>query len=76
MSRVTAMGCAASALVAAALAVERNPVVATAAALLAFGIAGEIAAENARGPGSFAAGFLDAIFNLGEADIMQRAKVT
>lgn len=76
MSRVTAMGCAASALVAACLAVERNPVVATASALLAFGIAGEVAAENARGPGSFAAGFLDAIFNLGESDIMQRAKIT
>jgi hydroxyethylthiazole kinase len=44
MARVTAMGCAGSAVVAACLAVESDPWTATVAALIAFGVAGELAA--------------------------------
>ncbi len=50
MGQVTAMGCAGSALVAAALTVERDPWLATIAALSAFGIAGEVAARDAAAP--------------------------
>ena len=56
MARVTAMGCAASALVGACLAVEPDAWQATAAALIVIGVAGEVAAARARGPGSFAVG--------------------
>ena len=56
MAKVTAMGCAGSALVAAFLAVESDAWLATTAALIAFGVAGEVAAARARGPGSFAVG--------------------
>ena len=56
MARVTAMGCAASALTAAFLAVESDPFLAVSAALLSFGVAGGIAGERAAGPGSFPAG--------------------
>jgi hydroxyethylthiazole kinase len=76
MARVTAMGCAASALVAAALAVEPDPFKAVVAALLIFGIAGEIAGDAANGPGSFAVHILDALFNLDRATLVARAKVT
>jgi hydroxyethylthiazole kinase len=76
MARVTAMGCAASALTAACLAVEPDAGRAGAAALLIFGVAGEIAAETARGPGSFAIAIVDALFNLDAAALRQRAKVT
>jgi len=76
MGRVTAMGCAASALAAACLAVENDALVATAAALLAFGVAGEIAAASASGPGTFAAAMLDALHNLTSKDILARARVT
>src|SRR5262249_35591816 len=69
MGRGTAMGCAASALAAACLAVENDALVATAAALLAFGVAGEIAAASASGPGTFAAAMLDALHNLTSKDI-------
>ena len=62
MARVTAMGCAASALVGAALAVEPDAWTAVAAALIAIGVAGEVAAARARGPGSFAVEILDALF--------------
>ena len=76
MARVTAMGCAGSALVAACLAVEADAWKATAAALILFGVAGEIAAERARGPGSFAMEILDAVYGLEPATLMARARVS
>jgi hydroxyethylthiazole kinase len=76
MARVTAMGCVASALVGAALAVEPDAWKATAAALLAIGVAGEVAAARAWGPGSFAAEILDAVYALDRATLMSRAKVS
>jgi hydroxyethylthiazole kinase len=75
MARVTAMGCVASALVAACLAVEGDAWLATAAALLAIGVAGEEAAACARGPGSFAMEFLDALDRLDRDALLARAKV-
>jgi hydroxyethylthiazole kinase len=76
MTRVTAMGCAASALVAACLAVEPDAWRATAAALLLIGVSGEIAAARARGPGSFAVEILDAIHGLDCDTLIARAKVS
>jgi hydroxyethylthiazole kinase len=76
MARVTAMGCAASALVAACLAVEPDALRAAAAALLIIDIAGEVAAETAQGPGSFAVAMLDALYRLDAATLAARAKVT
>jgi hydroxyethylthiazole kinase len=76
MARVTAMGCAESALVAAALAVEPDALKAVTSALLIFGIAGDIAGEQANGPGSFGVHILDALFNLDRDTIRSRAKVT
>lgn len=76
MARVTVMGCAETALVAAALAVEQDPLNAVASAILLFGIAGEVAGEVASGPGTFAVHILDALFNLDRATIRARAKVS
>jgi hydroxyethylthiazole kinase len=76
MARVTAMGCAESALVAAALAVQSDAFRAVASALLVFGIAGDIAGETANGPGTFGVHILDALFNLDRATIRARAKVS
>jgi len=76
MDRITAMGCAGSALVAAALAVETDPWLAAASALVVLGVAGELAGERAQGPGSFAAAILDALFGLDAATVAARAKVT
>src|SRR5690606_2125535 len=59
MTKVTGVGCAAGALIAACCAVERDPALAAAAALTAYGIAGEIAAGRSRGPGSFAVELID-----------------
>jgi hydroxyethylthiazole kinase len=69
MARVTAMGCAASAVTAAFLAIEPDAFAATAAAIVAFGLAGEIAGAQAAGPGSFASAMLDALYRL-DADMI------
>ena len=76
MARVTAMGCAASALVGATLAVEPDAWKATAAALIIIGVAGELAAARARGPGSFAMEILDAMHALDRNTLIARAKVS
>lgn len=76
MARVTAMGCAGSALVAACLAIESDPLQATAAALLLVGVAGEIAAQHAQGPGSFPAAIIDAVYNLDGDALIKRARVS
>ncbi len=76
MGLVTAMGCAGSALVAAARAVEADPFLATSAALTAFGVAGEMAALDVGGPGSFATAIIDALYGLDRATLRQRARVS
>ena len=76
MARVTAMGCVASALVGAALAVEPDAWKAMAAALIAVGVAGEVAAARSRGPGSFAMEILDAVYALDRGTLMAKARVS
>jgi len=76
MGLVTGMGCAGSALVCAALAVESDAWLATNAALIALGVAGEVAAQSARGPGRFASWILDALHDLDRATLRARAKVS
>jgi hydroxyethylthiazole kinase len=61
MARVTGTGCAAGAIIAAFAAVEDDPVVAAAAALTCFGMAGGEAARQSAGPGSFAIHLLDTL---------------
>ncbi|MCA0319237.1 MAG: hydroxyethylthiazole kinase [Proteobacteria bacterium] len=75
MAAVTGMGCAGAAVTAAFVAVGEDPLVATASALLALGVAGDIAGEAARGPGTFASLYLDALHGLDAADIAARARI-
>ena len=75
MAKVTAMGCAVSSLVGACLAVEPDAWLATAAALTIAGVAGELAAEKAAGPGSFAVAFIDTLFNLDGPTLIANARV-
>jgi hydroxyethylthiazole kinase len=76
MARITAMGCAASAVIAAAHAVTDDAWTATAAALLWIGVAGDIAAKSATGPGSLAVGLLDTLHRLDADALMTHARVT
>ena len=75
MAKVTAMGCAGSALVGACLAVEKDAWIAMASGLLILGVAGEIAAKEAKGPGSLAVGILDALHTLDGKALIAQARV-
>lgn len=67
MARVTGLGCSATAVIGAFLAVEPDAFKATVAALAVFGVAGEVAASRAAGPGSLQIALLDALYALDEA---------
>ena len=74
MPRVTGMGCSATALSAAFAAVNPDTFAAAAGAMALMGIAGEIAARSAQGPGSFQPYFLDALYNVRAEDIRELIK--
>lgn len=74
MPRVTALGCALSGLVGAFVAT--GPAYEfTVEALAYYGLAGEIAARHAQGPGGFAVAFLDALAALTPEDLRQGARI-
>ena len=75
MARVTALGCAASAIVGAFLAVEPDPVAATASAVALFGLAGERAAAGAAGPGSLRWRLMDELHGLDEAAVRAGVRI-
>ena len=76
MTRITAMGCAASAVVAACLALDADRPRAVAHALSMVAVAGEMAAASARGPGSMQVAFLDALPAIDCARLRVHADVT
>jgi hydroxyethylthiazole kinase len=61
MTRVTALGCALTGITGAFLAVEPDPVLASAYALALFGLSGEMAASGAIGPGTLRVRMMDAL---------------
>jgi len=69
MSKVTGLGCTATALIGAFCAVNSSCLEATAGAMAVMGIAGEIAAARASGPGTLQLSFYDVLFNLSLSDI-------
>lgn len=72
MPRVTTLGCALSASVAAFMAVaDEQPLEGTAAAFGCFALAGARAGAKAEGPGSFMPAFLDALYQLTPQDLDQ-----
>jgi hydroxyethylthiazole kinase len=75
MAKVTGTGCLSGAVIAAFTAVGDDPFIAAASAMLAMGIAAEIAARDAPGPASFGIALLDVLSGLTEADIIQNARL-
>lgn len=69
MPKVTGMGCTCSALVGAFAAVTDSGFEAAVGAMAAAAAAGEAAGRDARGPGSFQVGFLDALYRLAPEQI-------
>ena len=75
MDRLSGTGGMAAAVVAAVVAVADDPMVASAAALAAFGLAGERAAACARGPYSFRTALVDELAALTPDDLTRGARI-
>jgi hydroxyethylthiazole kinase len=76
MAQVTGIGCAESALVAAMVAIEDDEFLGAVAGVLAMGIAGELGADRAGGPGSFAPALIDAIAAMDGETVLRRARLS
>jgi len=76
MTRVTAVGCALTALTGAAAAVCPDPLRAAVDALAILGVAGERAAAVAKGPGSFRVALLDALYGLAPEEVDAEARIS
>ncbi|KAJ6326250.1 hypothetical protein OIU77_026690 [Salix suchowensis] len=77
MQKITATGCAVTALIAAFVAVDPlHALEATASALSIFGIAGEMGMAMAKGPASLRMHLIDSVYNLDQAAVSSRLKVT
>ena len=75
MTRVTGLGCTATALVGAFVAVDPDVLAATVHAMAVMATAGSLAAAGAAGPGSLQTRFLDILFTMTEAAIETGARV-
>ncbi|MFA5867654.1 MAG: hydroxyethylthiazole kinase [Actinomycetota bacterium] len=75
MGTVTGTGCMATTVLAAFAAVNDNMAEAAAAGLAVYGLAGQIAAGEAKGPGTFHVLLYDAMANLTEDEIRAGAKI-
>jgi len=75
MGYVTGTGCTATTAIGAFLAVDGDPVSATATALAFFGLAGEVAGQSASAPGSFMIGMLDALYTITPDQLKEGCKI-
>jgi len=75
MGFVTGTGCTATAIIAAFLSVDRDPVSAAATALAYLGLAGERAAAVSQGPGSLQIALIDALFTMDEETLRNGARI-
>ncbi len=75
MTKVTGLGCTASALCGAFAAVEKDPLTATVKAMAVMGVAGEMAAGLSAGPGSLQVHFLDILYRLTKEDLIGHLKI-
>jgi hydroxyethylthiazole kinase len=75
MARITAVGCALTAITGAAAAVEEDAFAAAVAATAIMGVAGDMAAEKATAPGSFRVALIDALYEMTPEELQRRARI-
>jgi hydroxyethylthiazole kinase len=75
LASITGTGCMSTAITGCFLAAKDDPFEAAVEALVAFGVAGEDAAVDAKGPGSFHVNLYDALAALDPKTLSERAKV-
>lgn len=76
MPAVTGTGCSASAILGAFLAVDPNPLTASATGLAYFGLAGEKAGKLAQGPGTFMIHLLDALYAITPEELANHCRIS
>jgi hydroxyethylthiazole kinase len=76
LTRITGAGCALGAVVAAFAAVGTDPLTAAVGACTAYGVAAELAAQDARLPGSFAVALLDALSEIEVPTVVDRGRLS
>lgn len=74
MTRVTGLGCCLTSMIGAFLAVETDPFMAATAAVAVFSLAGEVAAEQAKGPGTLQIILLDTLYGLDSTTLTSRLR--
>ncbi|MBP1617789.1 MAG: hydroxyethylthiazole kinase [Bacteroidetes bacterium] len=75
MTKVTGLGCTATAITGAFIAVSEDTLLATAAAVSVLNIAAEVAITKSSGPGSLQMNLLDALYNLSKDDFLSLLKI-
>jgi hydroxyethylthiazole kinase len=75
MTRVTGMGCSASAIAGAFAAIVEDPFLAAVSAATVMGVCGELAYSKSQFPGSFQIAFLDALAALEPLELAEMARV-
>ncbi|WP_310621678.1 hydroxyethylthiazole kinase [Flexibacterium corallicola] len=75
MPYVTGLGCTATALTGATLAVNDDPFLAATHAMLFLGITGELAAKDTKGPGSLQLDIINGLYQLSDEQIKTTARV-
>lgn len=75
MPKVTALGCALNGIIGAFVATGDDPFAATVSAMAYYGLAGELAAKGANGPGSFAVNFIDALAIIDDEHLNRHAQI-
>ena len=76
LTRVTGVGCSQGAIVAACAAEADSPIIAAASAAVILGVAGELAAEKTKRPGSFQIALLDALDELNANILRAKTKLS
>ncbi len=76
MTKVTGLGCTATALIGAFMAIIEDKAEATVAAMSLLGIAGELAAKQSAGPGSLQTHILDKLYTITEGEFFENLKLS
>src|SRR6218665_3448605 len=76
MTKVTGLGCPASAIVGAFAAISEDKTESTVAAMALLGIAGELAEKTSEGPGSLQVNILDKLYNISEQEFFENVKAS
>ena len=76
MTKVTGLGCSASALIGAFIGVVADQSEAVAAAMGLLGIAGELAVLQSAGPGSLQVHLLDTLYNMTKEEFVGNLKIS